>query len=241
MIKFISHNTSPSVETWAKIQMIRLLNQNGIDAILFGPSHWPEQFVPYKHLNEFFPNESDIVIVDGLLLKRWSDVLQISINRYSHGRKLLLINMVKYVLHVATSKLWWTRKLRLTLYKAHPKQHNFNIFDSKNLEEKLNLKSFLNYTSHKFNAEQNELIIFEDISSANNTHIKITETEAKTITLAGAIIEPGYFKEYIVPLINSKQKKISYTGSNSEFYEKIELIKDTSALLQNIKQLFTNQ
>lgn len=214
MIQFITHETGPSQRTLEKIAFINKLNEGGLNATLYGFSHWPKGKCQYKTLHNFKIEKNSIIIVDGIKIESSFDLVNIARYTYTHGRKNRVLSYIlfikKYLLHLLSLKF----NYKLICYVPHKFQNDFSIFSftiSDHLEKShLNLANLVNNSSSlEF---QKKLYIISDISEANKIAETISNSHLNEIVLAGAIIEPLYFKEKIIPLMNEQKKKISIIG-----------------------------
>lgn len=231
MIQLIAHDTGPSQQTLEKIAFINKLNANGIDATLYGISRWPEDKCKYESLRNFRIGKNAIIVVDGLKIESIFDLVNIDRYTYTHGRKKRVLSYLsfikKYFIHLFSFKF----NYKLICYNPNKFQKNFSIFESSlfNNEDwtKFNLANLVNNTL-SFEL-QNKLYIIADISASNKISEIISNSQLDEIILAGAIVEPLYFKEKIIPLMNQHKKKISIIGFQEDLsFAHIDRMKPSS-------------
>lgn len=218
MVKLLSHSTGPSYETLGQIHFINALNIRGIKAELYGDAKWPNGQCAFKQLSEFKPTQGDVIINDGLKIQSYFGLLNLGFSRYSHGRKKRVLNLLKYTLNFLVHPIWLVRNLKFILYRKNRHQSSVCLY-------KHNLTSTSDFCFRKlievqteyYDAAKNQLVICEDIKAENNIHEKIARTQASVVILAGAIIEPLYFTEKIIPMINARTKNLQYVGLKSNF------------------------
>lgn len=248
MIQFIAHETGPSHLTLEKIAFINKLNAEGVDAILYGTSHWPKNKCKYDSLHNFKIGKNSIIIIDGLKVESSFDLVNINRYAYSHGRKKRLLSYLsflkKYLIHLISFKF----NYKLICYKPNKFQNKFSIFSSTIFNNKdwskLNLANLVNNTL-SFEL-QDKLYIIADISDSNKTSEIILNSNSNEIILAGAIVEPLYFKEKIIPLMNEYKNKIKIIGFQEDLsLAQIDRHKPTSEVTASEtmiqwKSLFSN-
>lgn len=228
MVHFIAYETGPSQLTLEKIAFINRLNASGMNATLYGINQWPKDKCKYDSLRNFKIENNSIIIADSIKVESSFDLVNIDRYTYTHGRKQRVLDYFIFIKKYLTYLLSFKFNYKIVCYRPHNLQQNFSIF-SANLHNniEMNLSNLSNdIASFEF---QNKLYIMADISELNKIFELISNSHFNEIVLAGAIVEPFYFKEKIIPLMNDQKKKISIIGFKEDLsFAQIDRTKPSS-------------
>ncbi|QDK45334.1 hypothetical protein DOM22_09300 [Bdellovibrio sp. ZAP7] len=224
MVKLISAYTGPSISTLAKIHLVNSLNSAGIRACFYGNERWPEGRCEFRPLGEFNPTSKDTILNDGFKINSFFELVNLDYHRYSAGRKRRLLQVLKclgkYVYSV--SKLSMPDKCILFKHfdqKTAPRYYDLDASDAAN-----ELIISINEDSILATQEDGKTKFAYDICAQNNLQNRILNSATTTVVLAGAITEPNYFRQSVLPLLENEEKMISYIGLQEETLRKISEI-----------------
>ncbi|QLY27036.1 hypothetical protein [Bdellovibrio sp. KM01] len=222
MIKLISTNTGPSIATFAKILLINSLNDAGMPARLYGNERWPENRCAFQPLSEFSTESKDIILNDGFTINSFFHLVNLDFYRYSAGRKRRVLQIVKCIFKYVRACAGMKAPRKCILFKHAQEQTPKSYYNFDARKAAFSLEVCLNNHPSLVDTESSRTILMNDISANNKTAVRIINAPTETVILAGAIVEPSYFRENIIPLLDNQKKSINYIGLQDSSIDRLE-------------------
>lgn len=205
-IKILSGHSEKGGSTTAFINLTNNLNLKGFDCTFYGPQSWHLDKCNASLINEFKPEEDDILICHFLSLPERPKV-----------KKVIFSLHEKNLFEIANVKPFWDEVI--FLHEEHRRYHHRFNGDYSIIP---NLKEILE-SRDKTHLDKIAGII-GTIDENKQTHISIERAlkdGCEKVYVFGAISEPQYFESKVRPLFSDKVIYVGHTDNKQEMYDMI--------------------
>jgi len=203
MIKIITGYSEKGGSTIAFINLTNLLNDSGIECIMYGPHGWHLDKCKSDNINNFIPNEEDVILLHFLKFK---DKLKV--------KKSILVCHEKWWFDVGS-----IQNIVDEVVFLHQQHRDFHSNYTGKYSIIPNLKEEL-YSSDKTIID-NIAGVIGSIEDRKQTHISIDRAVAdncKKIFVIGNIGDQSYFDNFIKPRLNDVVNLVPYQKNKQKMY-----------------------
>jgi hypothetical protein len=268
-VKIICGNTLPSRNTESFIELTNLFNNNNLKCTLYGPDEWHIDKCNGKNSREFRLQKNDIIIINNIKILSIFDLLKIRdicLNKKPRKNKKIrhkIRNIIKDFFYkfiqvynipkIKSCKVILSLQesvLSNDIHHIYKKIHICNKKSSKGISKKQDNRYFecpsiFPKPKRTSKSTENYIAIIQDLTLENNID-KIIKTAllnntSKQIVLYGAITNPIYFYQKIIPIMQTNEI-VKYAG----FVDIEKIYESSSTILINdeenqVKQILTNK
>ncbi len=209
VVRIVSGWSAPGGSTVAFINLTNLLNDNGIEAVFYGPQDWHLDKCKGEPMNNFTSGEDDVLICHFVDLKAISKLKAAKKYLYCHETNLyplakMELRNLDAVVFVSNSQKKW---------------HSVNYFS-------VIIPPVVKKVDWEPRASLITAGVIGSIDAHKRTHLAIERAlieGAEKVLLYGEITDYPYFNEFVSPYVNSgKAALMGHEDDRSKMYNSID-------------------